>query len=139
MKGKILILMVLSVCLCLQCGTETDQIDKYGDAGSTCGGDCSDGDPCTLDICVDGQCLNNAVDLDADRDGYVCAECGGDDCDDHDYVVNPGRSEGPYGDATCTDQLDNDCDALTDAQDPDCELAEQPPDPPAAPPFAGRF
>ncbi|HYQ71635.1 MAG TPA: hypothetical protein VET88_06875, partial [Gammaproteobacteria bacterium] len=28
--------------------------------------------------------------------------------------------EGPFGDATCGDGLDNDCDGLTDAADPDC-------------------
>jgi hypothetical protein len=29
--------------------------------------------------------------------------------------------EGPFGDATCGDTLDNDCDGLTDAADPDCQ------------------
>jgi hypothetical protein len=29
-------------------------------------------------------------------------------------------TEGPPGDATCSDGLDNDCDALTDTEDPDC-------------------
>ena len=31
--------------------------------------------------------------------------------------------EGPEGDATCTDGIDNDCDGLTDANDPDCQGA----------------
>ena len=30
-------------------------------------------------------------------------------------------TEGPDGDPTCTDGLDNDCDGLTDANDPDCQ------------------
>ncbi|MCU7811083.1 MAG: hypothetical protein KZQ77_07585, partial [Candidatus Thiodiazotropha sp. (ex Notomyrtea botanica)] len=30
-------------------------------------------------------------------------------------------TEGPFGSATCTDGLDNDCDGLSDANDPDCE------------------
>ena len=29
-------------------------------------------------------------------------------------------TEGPFGDASCGDGLDNDCDGLTDADDPDC-------------------
>jgi nitrite reductase (cytochrome c-552) len=29
--------------------------------------------------------------------------------------------EGPYGDPTCSDDTDNDCDGLTDAEDPDCQ------------------
>jgi hypothetical protein len=35
-------------------------------------------------------------------------------------VCTPGP-EGPYGHATCTDEVDNDCDGLTDAEDPDCD------------------
>lgn len=31
--------------------------------------------------------------------------------------------EGPFGDATCADGIDNDCDGLTDAEDPDCQEA----------------
>ena len=34
-------------------------------------------------------------------------------------------AEGPPGDATCTDGLDNDCDGLTDANDPDCQQAAE--------------
>jgi hypothetical protein len=30
-------------------------------------------------------------------------------------------TEGPDGDATCSDGVDNDCDGLTDANDPDCQ------------------
>ena len=33
---------------------------------------------------------------------------------------SPG-GEGPFGDASCGDGIDNDCDGLTDAADPDCE------------------
>jgi hypothetical protein len=32
-------------------------------------------------------------------------------------------AEGPNGDPTCGDGLDNDCDGLTDANDPDCQAA----------------
>ena len=30
-------------------------------------------------------------------------------------------TEGPFGDATCADGIDNDCDGLIDADDPDCQ------------------
>ena len=29
-------------------------------------------------------------------------------------------AEGPYGDSSCSDNIDNDCDGSTDANDPDC-------------------
>jgi len=35
-------------------------------------------------------------------------------------------TEGPFGDATCGDGLDNDCDGLTDAADPDCDEPDLP-------------
>jgi hypothetical protein len=34
-------------------------------------------------------------------------------------------AEGPPGDATCNDGLDNDCDGLTDEQDSDCQDVPQ--------------
>jgi hypothetical protein len=42
------------------------------------------------------------------------------DCDDNNLNVNPGATEGPFGDATCSDTLDNDCDGFTDSFDNDC-------------------
>jgi hypothetical protein len=35
-------------------------------------------------------------------------------------VCNP-VTEGPFGDPTCSDGIDNDCDGLTDGSDPDCQ------------------
>jgi len=43
------------------------------------------------------------------------------DCDDSNPDVNPGATEGPLGDPTCSDTLDNDCDDLTDAEEPSCD------------------
>jgi len=57
---------------------------------------------------------------DSDGDGYQDETCGGDDCDDDDPAVNPGITEGPAGEETCEDLLDNDCDDLVDDDDPDC-------------------
>jgi len=52
---------------------------------------------------------------DADFDGYVDDACGGDDCDDANPDINPGADE------ICDDLVDNDCDALVDMDDPECE------------------
>jgi hypothetical protein len=82
---------------------------------------CEDLNPCTMDdTCSQGIC--DGVQLDGDGDSYVSAFCpGGDDCLDSNPYVNPGATEGPVGNDTCTDGLDNDCDGLTDeAADPDC-------------------
>ncbi|MEN8108238.1 MAG: ethylbenzene dehydrogenase-related protein [Pseudomonadota bacterium] len=54
---------------------------------------------------------------DRDGDGYDKRS----DCDDNNAAVNPGASEGPFGDATCSDTWDNDCNGLTDGDDPQCQ------------------
>jgi hypothetical protein len=59
-----------------------------------------------------------------DSDGYgdpACENCiyAQQDCDDGDSSVNPGATEGPVDDPTCSDALDNDCDGLFD-DDPEC-------------------
>jgi len=53
---------------------------------------------------------------DDDGDGYAIEGgiCGPVDCDDSDSLVNPGAVE------ICDDGIDNDCDGLPDAADPDC-------------------
>jgi hypothetical protein len=43
------------------------------------------------------------------------------DCDDGDPFVNPGATEGPIGDPTCSDLKDNDCDGSFDAVDTGCQ------------------
>ncbi len=60
---------------------------------------------------------------DQDDDGYSIqgGACGPIDCDDSRPEVNPGSAEGPHGDPSCTDSLDNDCDGLSDSQDPGCK------------------
>jgi len=55
----------------------------------------------------------------------VCASNGDTTCNGgvEGDTCTPGTPgvEGPFGDASCNDSLDNDCDGLTDANDPDCE------------------
>ena len=82
-------------------------------------GPCDDGDACTVnDTCFGGICTGDP--LDADGDGYVGDGCGGDDCEDALQEIHPGASEGPPGDPSCGDGLDNDCDGLTDAEEVGC-------------------
>ena len=64
---------------------------------------------------------------DADGDGYGYGDAGlytcdrrAADCDDADPAVSPGALEGPEGDPTCADGIDNDCDGLTDEEDGGC-------------------
>ena len=54
---------------------------------------------------------------DRDGDRFLDEACGGDDCDDTDFDINPGVQEGPPQEPTCTDGIDNDCDGLIDAED----------------------
>ena len=80
---------------------------------------CNDSDPCTMDdACAAGTCSGDP--LDADNDGHVSDACGGNDCDDGNPAVNPGASEGPDGNPTCADTLDNDCDGDVDDADAGC-------------------
>ncbi|MBI5490363.1 MAG: hypothetical protein HY905_23705 [Deltaproteobacteria bacterium] len=114
----------------------------------TSGGECSDHNPCTLDECLGGFCANTAVaDGTACDDDVFCmlpgtcesGACTGmseNTCDDSDLCTDdlceevlaecrhtlrprPGE-EGPPGDASCSDGLDNDCDTQLDAADPNC-------------------
>jgi hypothetical protein len=69
------------------------------------------GDPCTVGL---GFCERTGV--------YVCTDDQqGTECD-----VNPGSasSENEPGDASCNDEVDNDCDGLTDLNDPGCQTNE---------------
>jgi hypothetical protein len=81
---------------------------------------CDDGDPCTMDRCVEPEpgmapsC--DHLDLDRDLDTYVDTRCGGDDCNDVDPLSNPDAME------RCFDTFDNDCDGFTDTLDPMCQM-----------------
>ena len=59
---------------------------------------------------------------DEDEDGFAVdgGECGLMDCDDRDPFVSPAAIEGPSGDPTCSDGVDNDCDGLADGADEGC-------------------
>ena len=63
---------------------------------------------CWVDIGVD----ENPECRDCDRDHYLDEECGGDDCDDSRLDVHPGAEE-------FCDEMDNNCDGVTDDRDAD--------------------
>jgi len=112
------------------CGCLDQDLDGFLDAG--CGGtDCNDANPSVHpgapEDCLDGldNDCNGRVDgedaicggcWDIDQDGYNDSSCGGDDCQDGDPSVRPGAVE------VCFDTVDNNCDGVTDAQDPLCGL-----------------
>jgi hypothetical protein len=77
--------------------------DCDGETDGEISGGCGDGDPCTQDLCVAGECANPI--LDTDEDGFGVDHCGGDDCDDDNPDIHPGQVE------QC-DIVDRDCDGL---------------------------
>jgi hypothetical protein len=129
---------------------ETPELTCNGGKDNDCDGltDCDDVDDCGTDPSC-GECtlieftlcfdeLDNDCDGDidcADRtdcDGAIetcgIGECAstGSQCNNGTLIeanCTPGTPgvEGPFEDPTCADTLDNDCDGLTDANDPDCE------------------
>jgi hypothetical protein len=72
---------------------------------------CSDNSTCTIDVCVEATRTCRHDPRDGDGDGDPTRNCGGQDCDDQDPLVN--------GDATevCGNAKDDDCDGSTDEKD----------------------
>jgi hypothetical protein len=122
-----------------------DERDTDNDGVRVCDvpSDCNDNDPAvnpnSPEICSDGKDndCDGTIDepapdcevtcVDNDNDGYgtnsdpSCPNGAVNDCDDSDPAINPGATEGPFGDLTCGDTKDNDCDGLTDTQEASCQ------------------
>ncbi len=64
--------------------------------------------------CGVGECAGNTG-----TETCTAGVWGGNTCDPFAGAV----TEGPQGDQTCQDSVDNDCDSLTDSADPDCAPA----------------
>jgi hypothetical protein len=91
--------------------------------GATCGTlFCTVGQTCTAGACGGGGPRDCAG-----EDTSPTALCSDHTCDENGRtcVATPrtGLYEGPAGDPTCSDGIDNDCDGLTDAADPKCSFA----------------
>ena len=119
--------------VCISPGNPCPGADGDGDCAESCdegednclapdqdGAACDDGQWCTVaDACASGACGGS------ERDCADGADCTLDICDEnqdqciHVLQPNPG-AEGPAGDATCGNQVDDDCDGLTDMGDHDC-------------------
>ena len=111
----------------LACMEDADG-DGFGDlqppAGVTQGTDCDDDSATTFPGAAQIEAPDNCM-ADADDDGYgddsaALPVVPGTDCDDSLAAVSPAGTEGPFGNPTCGDSLDNDCDTLVDDQDPQC-------------------
>ncbi len=87
----------------------------------------SAGDSIATTITLDRLFLTAPLCPDLDGDGYpsTCTACNNPhcpalDCNDNDVLVNPDAPEGPYGNSTCSDNKDNNCNGLSDASEPAC-------------------
>jgi hypothetical protein len=97
-------------CVSLPEGNCFDSIDDDGDGLLDCADpDCEGafGDGC--DTGLEGVCATGTL---------LCRE-GNEACSPDQLPV----SEGPFGDATCSDEVDGDCDGLTDGDDTSCQMA----------------
>jgi hypothetical protein len=102
---------------------------------------CDDEDPCTVDVCGDNSCTNDAKDCSVANQcvaGFCDAagDCGTApvSCDDFDFCTDDacdpatGCTHGPTAnppeaaETSCNDGLDNDCDGAADGADPDCAV-----------------
>ncbi len=103
-----------------------DDIDGDGEDNGT---DCEPNEATIFPGADDAVCngVNNDCDAETDED-YVPYLCGlgiceeSSICDTGEETCSPGSpgQEGPIEDSSCSDNLDNDCDGLTDTEESDC-------------------
>jgi len=80
---------------------------------------CDDGNACTTDTCGPITGCRYADNTDPCDDGDGCT--GQDACEAGECVGGPPPQEGPPGDDTCSDGIDNDCDGQADGLDTGCQ------------------
>ncbi len=83
---------------------------------------CDDGKFCTdSDSCQSGRCVGGPPHSCDDSNACTTDSCSSvtDSCVNDPVAPTPG-AEGPVGDATCSDSIDNDCDGKVNAADSDC-------------------
>ena len=102
----------------LDCGPAEGDCDLPGCGQSP---DCNANsvpDECDLLAWTSQDCNSNSVpdecEPDSDGDNVI------DACDECPFEPALAEPSEPDGEVTCTDAIDNDCDGLTDAADPDC-------------------
>ena len=115
--------------------------DADGDGWNSCG-DCDEADaavnPGAPEVCLDGldqDCDGVDATGDLDGDGWIDSDCGGDDCDDGDPLINPGVDVDGDGSSACDDCDDEDPllspgnpEICGDGVDQDCDGADDLPD-----------
>ena len=93
--------------------------------------DCDDGDPCTDGVCepATGECVTTPHNEVSCPSVGVCAAAPSPKCDPGTglYGCDPSGVSGWEATEASCDGLDNDCDGLTDAQDPDLLALAGPP------------
>ena len=132
-------------CTIDKCDPVNGCVHEPSTGGCEDGDPCTVGDTCVAGLCKagvaaqcdDGQFCNGSETCKSDQGGCVgglvpnCDDgnaCTADSCDPNAngskggcvHTLDPGATEGPYGDATCSDGKDNNCDGKTDVNDPHC-------------------
>ncbi|MBI5195329.1 MAG: hypothetical protein HZA10_03290 [Nitrospirae bacterium] len=119
--------------------TDSDNDGYYAEGGACGPVDCDDNNSSVFPSANDSQCdgIDNNCDGQIDE-GYVptpttcgigaCQASGNLICQNGSIVdtctpSTPG-TEGPYGNPTCSDTIDNDCDGTTDSADSNCQAVD---------------
>jgi hypothetical protein len=128
---KKVLLVLLAITLVIGLGMSTAYAGAENDARKCSNG--RDDDKDGLTDCDDPECAafcggcteNDTRSCDTGLPG-IC-QAGTETCSGGDWGScvqdNPAGTEGPFGDATCSDTDDNDCDGDTDSADADCQSA----------------